>query len=90
MTQKHNLSFSGAAADNRINYRSGQLPHQSGRASFRTLSTTVINLTGASQAQVSNWLNADLSMGYTYANNDQSFKGVGGPLHRPDGLAADG
>ncbi len=78
-TQKHNLTFSGAAADNKINYRlatavteqGGVVPNdQYGR----------INLTGASQAQVTNWLNVDLSMGYTYADNHQSFKGTGGPL----------
>ena len=79
LTQKHNLSFSGAASDDKINYRlatagtkqAGVVP-----GSFYDR----INLTGASQAQVNRWLKADLSMGYTYANNAQAFKGVGGPL----------
>jgi len=79
LTQKHNLSFSGAAPDNRINYRisvsadkqEGVIPNSNyGR----------INLTGASQAVVNSWLKADLSMTYSYSNNDQVFKGDGGPL----------
>lgn len=79
LTQKHNLTFSGATADNRINYRlGGALTNQEGVVPNSNYDR--VNLTGASQAQVNRWLNADLSMSYTYANNDQSFKGVGGPL----------
>jgi TonB-linked SusC/RagA family outer membrane protein len=79
VTQKHNLSFSGAAADNRINYRlAGSLTNQEGVIPNSKYDR--VNLTGASQAQVNRWLNVDLSMGYTYAANDQSYKGVGGPL----------
>jgi TonB-linked SusC/RagA family outer membrane protein len=79
VTQKHNLSFSGAAADNRINYRlASSLTNQEGVVPNSKYDR--VNLTGASQAQVNRWLNVDLSMGYTYAANDQSFKGVGGPL----------
>jgi TonB-linked SusC/RagA family outer membrane protein len=79
LTQKHNLTFSGATADNRINYRlAGALTNQEGVVPNSKYDR--VNLTGASQAQVNRWLNVDLSMGYTYANNDQSFKGVGGPL----------
>ena len=79
VTQKHNLSFSGAAGDNRINYRlASSLTKQDGVVPNSKYDR--VNLTGASQAQVNKWLNVDLSMGYTYAANDQSFKGVGGPL----------
>ncbi len=78
-TQKHNLSFSGAAPDNRINYRlSTGITKQQGvipGSDYRR-----VNLTGASQGQVTNWLNADLSMAYSYNNNDQVFKGENGPL----------
>jgi TonB-linked SusC/RagA family outer membrane protein len=78
-TQKHNLSFSGAAADNRLNYRlSTGITNQEGvipGSDYRR-----VNLTGASQGQVTRWLAADLSMNYSYSNNDQVFKGDGGPL----------
>jgi TonB-linked SusC/RagA family outer membrane protein len=79
LTQKHNLAFSGAAADNKINYRlafsgdnqQGVIPN----SDFRRL-----NATGASQAQVNNWLRADLSMQYTVGDNTQPWKGDFGPL----------
>lgn len=78
-TQKHNLAFSGAAADNRLNYRlSTGITNQEGvipGSDYRR-----VNLTGASQGQVTRWLAADLSMNYSYSNNDQVFKGDGGPL----------
>ena len=78
-TQKHNLAFSGAAADNRLNYRlSTGITNQQGvipGSDYRR-----VNLTGASQGQVTRWLSADLSMNYSYSNNDQVFKGDGGPL----------
>ena len=78
-TQKHNLAFSGAAADNRLNYRlSTGVTKQQGvipGSDYRR-----VTLTGASQGQVTRWLNADLSMNYSYSNNDQVFKGDNGPL----------
>jgi TonB-linked SusC/RagA family outer membrane protein len=78
-TQKHNLSFSGAGPDNRLNYRlSTGITNQQGvipGSDYRR-----VNLTGASQGQVTRWLSADLSMNYSYSNNDQVFKGDGGPL----------
>ena len=79
VTQTHNLAFSGATPDNTINYRlSTSLDRQEGvvpKSGYDRL-----NITGASQAQVSRWLNADLSMVYSYANNDQVYKGDIGPL----------
>ena len=79
MTQKHNVAFSGASPDNKINYRvASSLTNQEGVVPNNKYDR--VNVTGASQAQVTNWLNADLSMGYTYADNRQSFKGEGGPL----------
>jgi TonB-linked SusC/RagA family outer membrane protein len=78
-TEKHNLTFSGAAADNKLNYRlASGFTNQAGVVPNDRYKR--INLTGASQAQVTNWLNVDLSMAYTYADNNQSFKGAGGPL----------
>ena len=78
-TAKHNLAFSGASADNRLNYRvSTGITQQEGvipGSNYRR-----VNLTGSSQGQVTKWLNADLSMVYSYDNNDQVFKGANGPL----------
>jgi TonB-linked SusC/RagA family outer membrane protein len=78
-TQRHNLAFSGAAADSRINYRiSTGLTREEGVVPNSSLDK--VNLTGASQVQVNKWLMADLSMAYTNATNDQSLKGDDGPL----------
>ncbi len=78
-TQTHNLSFSGAAPDGRVNYRLGA----SGDKQEGVVPNSAygrVNVTGASQAQVTPWLNTDLSMAYTYDNNDQVYKGDIGPL----------
>ena len=78
-TQKHNLAFSGAAPDNRVNYRiSAGLTRQEGVVPGSKYDR--INLTGASQGKVNDWLSVDLSMMYSNDDNDQTFKGAGGPL----------
>ncbi|HAH64511.1 MAG TPA: SusC/RagA family TonB-linked outer membrane protein [Rhizobiales bacterium] len=77
--QTHNISFSGATSDGRINYRlASSTDQQSGVV--RNSDYGRVNLTGASQAQITSWLNTDLSMAYTYADNDQVYKGDIGPL----------
>ena len=78
-TSKHNMSFSGAAQDNRINYR---LAVSSDKQEGVIPNTTYgrINLTGASQAQVNRWLRTDVSMAYSFAANTQPWKGADGPL----------
>ena len=79
VTARHNLSFSGAAPDNKMNYRLAVTSNkQEGVVPNSQLRST--NLTGASQAQVNSWLRADLSMAYSFSNNDQPWKGADGPL----------
>ena len=79
LTQKHNLAFSGGASDGRTNYRvSTSYVKQNGVVPEAGYSR--LNLTGASGAQVSSWLKADLSMQYVNATNNQTFKGDGGVL----------
>ena len=75
----HNLAFSGATGDGKINYRLGtSFDNQQGVVPTSDYSR--VNVTGASQAQINNWLNTDVSMAYTYSNNDQVYKGDIGPL----------
>ena len=79
LSQKHNLSFSGATADNSINYRvATSLDKQEGVV--RNSAYSRVNLTGATQARLNNWLSTDLSMTYTYVNNDQVYKGTCGTI----------
>jgi len=79
LTQKHNLAFSGAAPDNHINYRiSSAYTNQHGVIPTSTYRR--VNVTGASQATVTDWLRADLSLMYAYDNNNQPLKGQNGPV----------
>ena len=79
VTQKHSLSFSGATTDNTINYRlATSLDKQEGVV--RSSDYNRINVTGASQARINSWVSTDLSMTYTYTNNNQVYKGDIGPL----------
>ena len=79
VTARHNISFSGAAPDNKMNYRLAVTSNkQEGVVPNSQLRST--NLTGATQAQVNSWLRADLSMAYSFSNNDQPWKGADGPL----------
>ena len=79
LTQKHSLAFSGAAPDNRINYRIA-ISADKQEGVVPNTAYNRINLTGATQSVVNSWLKADLSMTYAYATNDQAYKGAGGPL----------
>ena len=77
--QQHNLSFDGAAADNRVNYRlAGGLVRQQGVIPNTRFGR--VNLTGSSQGQVTRWLRTDLAMTYSNSNNDQAFKGENSPI----------
>ncbi|MEO8623241.1 MAG: TonB-dependent receptor, partial [bacterium] len=79
VTQKHNLDFSGATVDDRINYRvATALTRQQGVVPSSGYDR--INLTGSSGAQVTSWLKSDLSMQYTNSSTDKVFKGDGGPF----------
>ncbi|MCU0647662.1 MAG: SusC/RagA family TonB-linked outer membrane protein [Gemmatimonadaceae bacterium] len=79
VSQRHNLAFSGATQDSRLGYRvsvsgvrrQGVIPNAE---------NNTINVTGASNAQVTKWLKADLSMQYSTQDNTQVFTGANGPL----------
>ena len=79
VTQKHNLDFSGAAADNRVNYRVASSFARS-KGVVPNSGYERITLTGASGAQVTSWLKSDLSMQYTNSSTDKVYKGEGGPF----------
>jgi TonB-linked SusC/RagA family outer membrane protein len=75
VTSTHNIAFSGADPDNRINYRVSS----SGTRQLGVIPNTQydrLSLKGASQAQVNPWLSADLSMTYSATTNDQPLKGA--------------
>lgn len=78
-TQTHNLAFSGAGQDNKLNYRVAT-SYMKQQGVIPNTAYDRVNVTGSSGAQPTTWLKTDLSMQYTYANNDQVYKGDGGPF----------
>ncbi|MBI3504248.1 MAG: SusC/RagA family TonB-linked outer membrane protein [Proteobacteria bacterium] len=79
VTQRHNLAFSGASQDNRINYRLAvSADKQQGVIPNSDLSK--VNVTASSQAQVTRWLRTDLSLAFANSDNNQAYKGDAGPL----------
>jgi TonB-linked SusC/RagA family outer membrane protein len=79
ISQNHNLTFSGATSDARINYRLGVGATTQGSV-VPNSDLRRVNLTGATQAQVTKWVRTDLSMQYSLSDNDQALKGGNGPL----------
>jgi len=79
VSQNHNLTFSGATNDSRINYRLGLSAVDQGSV-VPNSDLRRINLTGATGAQVTKWVKTDLSMQYSLSDNDQAIKGANGPL----------
>jgi len=77
LTQKHNLSFDGGGQD--MSYRiSTSYTAQNGVVPNSNYDRFTLN--GSTNGKLNDWMKVDLSMTYTYALNNQPFKGSGGPL----------
>ncbi|MFC3364877.1 SusC/RagA family TonB-linked outer membrane protein [Pedobacter fastidiosus] len=77
LTQKHNISFDGGGQD--MSYRiSSSYTAQNGVVPNSDYDRFTLN--GSTNGKVNDWLKVDLTMNYTYAVNNQPFKGSGGPL----------
>lgn len=79
LSQQHNLYVSGATSDNKLNYRVGVSGALQGSV-VPNSELTRINVTGRTGAQVTRWLNTDLSVLYAQLDNTQPIKGANGPL----------
>jgi TonB-linked SusC/RagA family outer membrane protein len=76
-TQKHNLAVEGGSEV--VNYRvSTSYTAQQGVVPGSDYNR--FTLMGSTGGRINKWLNVDLSMNYSYATNNQAFKGDGGPL----------
>ncbi|MFA4867595.1 MAG: SusC/RagA family TonB-linked outer membrane protein [Pedobacter sp.] len=76
-TQKHNLAVEGGS--DVVNYRvSTSYTAQQGVVPGSDYNR--FTLMGSTGGRINKWLNVDLSMNYSYATNNQAFKGDGGPL----------
>lgn len=79
MTQQHDLAFSGGAQDNKVNYRIG-IGGVKQEGVILNSSLSKLNVTGSTDAQVTNWLRSSFSLQFSQANNRQPFTGATSPL----------
>ncbi|HYW29924.1 MAG TPA: SusC/RagA family TonB-linked outer membrane protein [Gemmatimonas sp.] len=79
VSQQHNVTFSGASPDSRVNYRVGLSANSQGSV-VRTADYTRLNLTGSTGATITSWLKTDLSMNYAQVDNSKTLGGANGPL----------
>jgi len=79
LTQKHNLSFSGASDDSRISYRLAASTVQQ-RGVIPTTKYDRVNVTAASQAEATTWLHTDVSIQYSTDDNIQPYNGIDGAM----------
>jgi TonB-linked SusC/RagA family outer membrane protein len=79
LTQRHNLSFSGASDDSRITYRLSAAALQQ-RGVIPTTKYDRYNVTASSQATATSWLRSEAILQYSTDENSQPWKGAGGPL----------
>lgn len=79
MSSRNNVALTGGSADARLTYRiSGSVDKDLGV--IPNTKYDKYNLTAATTAQVTSWLQGDLSMMYANAANRQPFKGQGSAL----------
>ncbi|MBC8087660.1 MAG: SusC/RagA family TonB-linked outer membrane protein [Phycisphaerae bacterium] len=79
VSQKHNIAFSGGTPDSKINYRIA-VGGDKQQGVVINSNYSRFNLTGATQAQVTDWIRSDVSLQFSQANNRQAFTGLTGPL----------
>ncbi|HEA30342.1 MAG TPA: SusC/RagA family TonB-linked outer membrane protein [Leeuwenhoekiella sp.] len=76
-TQKHNISVSGGS--DKIQYRVSA-SNTDAQGFVPNTALNKLNLTSAVTAKVNDYISADVTFDYTRSDNDQIFRGAGGPL----------
>jgi TonB-linked SusC/RagA family outer membrane protein len=76
-TQKHNLSFSGGTELNQYRISAS---HTNSEGFVPTTGLEKLNITSAITATLNDYIKTDVTFDYTRSNNDQTFRGSGGPL----------
>ncbi|WP_424492764.1 SusC/RagA family TonB-linked outer membrane protein [Salinimicrobium sp. GXAS 041] len=77
ITKKHNLSFSGGTEAVQYRLSAG---HTDSEGFVPTTGLERLNLSSSITANVNDWIRADVTFDYTRSDNDQTFRGAGGPL----------
>lgn len=75
--QKHNLSFSGGSEKTQYRFSAS---HTDAEGFVPTTGLEKLNITSAVSANINDYLDADVTFDYTRSDNDQTFRGSGGPL----------
>ena len=76
-TQRHNISFSGGSE--KTQYRISA-SHTDAEGFVPTTGLEKLNISSAITAEFNDYLSADVTFDYTRSDNDQTFRGSGGPL----------
>ena len=76
-TQRHNISFSGGTEKNQYRIAAS---HTNSEGFVPTTGLDKLNITSAITAEINDYISTDVTFDYTRSDNDQTFRGVGGPL----------
>lgn len=77
ITKRHNLSFSGGTEQNQYRIAAS---HTNSEGFVPTTSLDKLNITSAITATLNDYVSTDVTFDYTRSDNDQTFRGAGGPL----------
>ena len=77
ITQRHNLSFSGGTEQNQYRIAAS---HTNSQGFVPTTGLDKLNITSAITAKLNDYISTDVTFDYTRSDNDQTFRGAGGPL----------
>lgn len=77
ITQKHNLSMSGGSEKTQYRFSAS---HTDAEGFVPTTGLEKLNVASAVTAQLTDYLSADVTFDYTRSDNDQIFRGSGGPM----------
>lgn len=77
ITQKHNISFSGGTEKNQYRVAAS---HTNADGFVPTTGLDKLNITSAITAHLNDYIYTDVTFDYTRSDNDQTFRGAGGPL----------
>lgn len=77
VTQRHNLSFSGGTELNQYRVAAS---HTNSEGFVPTTGLDKLNITSAITATLNDYISTDVTFDYTRSDNDQTFRGSGGPL----------
>ncbi len=77
LTQKHNIAVSGGSENTQYRISAS---NTSSKGFVPTTGLNKLNISSAVTADINDYISADITFDYTRSDNDQTFRGSGGPL----------